>query len=294
MPSKKTTRKPAKRTTKKKQAEPILTPEQKRGITAVIFSMLALLLAFAVFNFGGTLTTAMLHYLRLAFGYAAYLLPVICGLLAYMLFRTDIYEVRTHNYVGFTGFVVSLAALFHVGIARADAATNASDGLGGGYLGYLSSNVLLNILNVAASTVVLLAALLIFMIVATGADFGSMLGWVPGMFRREPRDDKLKPAEAIAEGITVNDNSGAALPIRGTIGGDMPPRPAPAKEEPQEALTAGADADWKAPELALLSQAVSKADAGDVKANAAIIQQTMESFNIGVTMGEVNVGPARN
>lgn len=270
----------------------MLSHEQKRGIAAVVFSALALLLTFAVFNFGGSLTTDMLHYLRLAFGYAAYLLPVICGLLAYMLFRTGTYDVRAHNYIGFTGFVVSLAALFHVGADRALAADTAHAGLGGGYLGYLSSNVLLNILNVAASTVVLLALVLIFMIVATGADFGSIFGWIPRLFQRTPGDVKAKAAEAIAESITVNDNSGATptLPIRGTIGGDLP-RPAPAKEEEHEALTAGTDATWKAPELTLLSHAASKADAGDVKANAAIIQQTLESFNISVTMGEVNVGP---
>jgi len=270
----------------------MLSPEQKRGIAAVVFSALGLLLTFAVFNFGGSLTTDMLHYLRLAFGYAAYLLPVVCGLLAYMLFRTGTYDVRAHNYFGFAGFIVSLAALFHVGADRALAADTAHAGLGGGYLGYLSSSVLLNILNVAASTVVLLAFVLIFMIIATGADFGSLLGWIPRLFHRTPGEEKIKTAEAIAENITVNDNSGASptLPIRGTIGGDSP-RPAQVKEETQEALTAGTDTDWKAPELTLLSHAASKADAGDVKANAAIIQQTMESFNINVTMGEVNVGP---
>ena len=270
----------------------MLSPEQKRGIAAVVFSALGLLLTFAVFNFGGSLTTSMLHYLRLAFGYAAYLLPVICGLLAYMLFRTGTYDVRTHNYVGFTGFIVSLAALFHVGADRALAADTAQAGLGGGYLGYLSSNVLLNILNVAASSVVLLALVLIFMIIATGADFGSLFGWIPRLLHRTPGEERAKTAEAIAESITVNDNSGATptLPIRGTIGGDLP-RPTPIKEETHEALTAGTDVSWKAPELTLLSHASSKADAGDVKANAAIIQQTMESFNISVTMGEVNVGP---
>lgn len=294
MARRKATRRPTKRriTKRRPPAGPMLTHEQKRGISAVVFSALALLLGFAVFNFGGSLTTGMLHYLRLAFGYAAYLLPVISGLLAYMLFRTDAYDVRAHNYVGFAGFIVSLSALFHVGTERTVAEETARAGLGGGLLGYLSSNVLLNILNVAASTVVLLALVLIFMIVATGADFGLMFGWIPRLFHREPGSAKPTAAEVIAENITVNDNSGAApaLPIRGTIGGDLP-RKAPFKEDSQEALTAGTDDSWQAPEMSLLSQAASKADAGDVKANAAMIQQTMESFNIGVTMGEVNVGP---
>ena len=299
MPSKKPARKTSKRSNRRKKAEPILSSAQKRGIAAVVFSMVALLLAFAVFDFGGSLATSMLHYLRLAFGYAAYLLPVIFGLLAYMLFRTDAYQVRAHNYLGFAGFIVSLAALFHVGIASADASTSAQDGLGGGYLGFLSAGVLLNILNVAASTVVLLALLLIFMIVATGADFGSMLGWIPNLLRRTPKDGKEgSPAIAAVapdgDGFRVIDNSGTStLPVRGELNLGAKPTltKTPVKDEPQEALTADADTEWTPPALELLSSASSKADAGNVKGNSDIIKSTMDSFGINVTMGPAQIGP---
>lgn len=50
---------------------------------------------------------------------------------------------------------------------------------------------------------------------------------------------------------------------------------------------------WKHPPLSILSETqVGKADRGDIKGNAAIIEQTLESFGITARVVEVNLGPA--
>lgn len=50
---------------------------------------------------------------------------------------------------------------------------------------------------------------------------------------------------------------------------------------------------WEYPPLSLLSDQVSgKADRGDIKANAAIIEKTLDSFGISARVAEVNLGPA--
>jgi len=50
---------------------------------------------------------------------------------------------------------------------------------------------------------------------------------------------------------------------------------------------------WKYPDVGLLSDSVpGKADRGDIKGNAAIIEQTLESFGITARVVEVNLGPA--
>jgi S-DNA-T family DNA segregation ATPase FtsK/SpoIIIE len=55
----------------------------------------------------------------------------------------------------------------------------------------------------------------------------------------------------------------------------------------------GEDKIWKYPPLNLLSESESpKADRGDIKGNAAIIEQTLESFGITARVSEVNLGPA--
>ncbi len=55
----------------------------------------------------------------------------------------------------------------------------------------------------------------------------------------------------------------------------------------------GEEKIWKYPSFELLSDAgVGKADRGDIKGNAAIIEKTLESFGITARVVEVNLGPA--
>jgi S-DNA-T family DNA segregation ATPase FtsK/SpoIIIE len=53
----------------------------------------------------------------------------------------------------------------------------------------------------------------------------------------------------------------------------------------------GTDTEWVPPSPNLLEETTSKPDAGNVKENAGMIEQTLSSFGIEVAMGEVNVGP---
>src|SRR6266571_6567880 len=136
-----------------------------------------------------------------------------------------------------------------------------------------------------------MAMAVVSLIVASNTHIGELVTRTLGFFRRETLvpAQEIKVNDPTAE-FKVNDNSGPAnaLPVRGQL--ELGKKPA-GPSEPQEALTANTDESWQAPSLDLLSGASTKADAGDVKANAAIIQHTLESFGIGVTMGEVNVGP---
>lgn len=55
----------------------------------------------------------------------------------------------------------------------------------------------------------------------------------------------------------------------------------------------GEDKVWKYPSMDILSETeTGKADRGDIKGNAAIIEQTLESFGITARVVEVNLGPA--
>ena len=129
-------KKPAKKakrstsTRRSKAKAPKLSPEMRQDIAAVFLALLAVLISFACFNFGGTAVTNMFHVLRIVMGYSAYLLPVICGALAWMLFRPSHYAVRGLNYFGFLGLLASMSALFHIGIAPADAQLAAQNGCG--------------------------------------------------------------------------------------------------------------------------------------------------------------------
>ena len=76
--------------------------------------------------------------------------------------------------------------------------------------------------------------------------------------------------------------------------------PAPASSVPHEPLeqklvsnVPGEEMIWKYPSASLLTEAVNgKAERGDIKGNAAIIEKTLESFGITARVVEVNLGPA--
>jgi S-DNA-T family DNA segregation ATPase FtsK/SpoIIIE len=282
------TRRPA---TRKAPVGPAISAEASREIFAVVLGALTLLLLFAVFNFGGSLVTSLFHGLRLTFGYATYLLPLVTGLLAYMLFRSSVYEVRATTYAGFIGVMVSLAGLCQIGVAQSAAIATAQAGQGGGFVGYAVASLMLKVLNVAASSVILAAILAICIILAANARIGSIFAPIAQLFKKS--EDKEEPELTVNEAIKgdefkVNNNTASSiLPIRGTIGGAEAKKAA----KGEDALTMSNDPDWIPPSMELLKNTSTKADAGDVKKNAGIIKDTLESFGINVNMGEVNIGP---
>ena len=281
-----------------KKKAPLLSPEARGEILAVILTVLAVLLIFADFSFGGTLVTSMFHGAEMIFGLAAYILPVIFIMLAWRLFQPSKYQVRAWHYLALIVFVSAFAGLWQLGIDPTTGLEVAKTGGGGGLVGYGLANSMLPLLNRIASTIVLTAVMAIALMVASGLKLSDLAGALRTLFNREPKviEPELKVNDATevhaSPELKVNDHSAApVLPIRGTIGGDPMPMKPVIKEEDKEALTTSEFVDWKTPDMALLSQASSKADAGDVKANAAIIKSTLDSFNIAVQMGEVNVGP---
>jgi DNA segregation ATPase FtsK/SpoIIIE, S-DNA-T family len=207
-----------------------------------------------------------------------------------VLFRISIYEIKVTTYAGFIGILVSLSGLFALSVPNANGIAEASLGNGGGFVGLSVSRVMLNFLNTIASTVVLITILLICIILASNTRISSIFQAIGKIFGigGEKEDKPLQVNEAIKTGdLKVNNNTApSSLPIRGTIGTESKKE---AKSE--DALVLGNDKDWNPPSMDLLKNTSTKADAGDVIRNAKIIKDTLDSFGIAVSMGEVNIGP---
>jgi S-DNA-T family DNA segregation ATPase FtsK/SpoIIIE len=282
--------------------EPLLSVEAQRGIAAVLLSALAMLLALACLNFGGTLPTGLFHLVRLLIGYAGYLLPFLFAALAYRLFRADEeHPVGGLTYFGAAGVIATSAGLLHL-FAHSDPTGAAAAGNGGGMVGLGITSMMLGVMNVAVAGIILGTLLVIFLIAASNADLKSLWKNLAAVFTVKKAEGE---AGSVDMDLKVNDNSGAtavaanSLPVRGELnvgarlGAVLKPAPAAAGngEKSQDALTANSEQAWTPPSIDLLEATSTKADAGDVKANARTIQQTLQSFGIDVTMGEVNVGP---
>lgn len=273
-----------KKTTRKKSEEEIAHAKGiGREIIAVLLIGVAVLLLLASFNIGGTLPSMLIVNLRLAIGYGAYMLPALLGVLAFMLFMDERYELTGWSYAGFVGIVLSLAGLLHVTVSPENAQQIASNGQGGGYLGYAITAGMFTLLNQPASIVILLVILVVCLILASSTRLSDMWRFIRGLFERDDMDEVV-----VNEPIKVNEPTPKvnSLPIRGTIGGE-----AKAEKEPETALVSAADPEWIPPSPELVQVTTSNPDPGNINENLSTIKNTLESFGIEVAMGEVNVGP---
>lgn len=274
----------AKRKTKKNNtpAVPTLNAGVPREIIAIILVALAILLTFAMFNFGGALSSTLFGGLRSLIGMTAFMVPVILLLVAFMLFQPDKYELKTHNYIGFAGFIISLCGLLHIGVDPGDSFQMGQEGNSGGLVGFAVAKVMLMILNVPAASTILVALLIIAIIVAANSRLSDLYASILGFFKRGPNEE-----------IQINESAGSnnALEIRGALNVGNGLRKKEKEKEPETALVSVSDPDWTPPSLDLLKNATGKPDAGNIKENAGTIQSTLSSFGIDVAMGEVNVGP---
>src|SRR3989344_1841076 len=275
-----------------------LKNETRRGVIVVFFVGLAILFTLSLAGLAGPLGDIANNVLKLAFGWAAYVVPIIFLFVAVALFRQKPEEesttVSTHAYVGAVLLTLTITGLMHLWVLRHDM-NQAFDlvklGAGGGYLGVLTSYPLLNFTGFVASLVILLAGLVISFLVTFNISF-------LGLFVRKPAEaetlklvGRLKINNAASNGFmkeTVGEPNKVALREKtefkvNNLDDVMPSN--------KQALVSATDKNWKFPSLDLLDDAKTKVDSGNIEANVAIVQKTLNDFGVEVEMGEVNVGP---
>lgn len=276
-----------------------LKRDTRKTVAMVFFVVLAILFTLSLIGLAGPFGAVANEVLKLAFGWVVYLVPLIFLFVAIALFRQKPEEeastVSTHAYVGAVLLILTLTGLLHLWVLRSDvnqAFQLVKDGRGGGYLGVLTSYPLMHLMGFVASLVVLLAGIIISFLVTFNISFSDL-------FRRSVnsnqetvnRPGKLKINNAANAGFTKE-----------TVG---EPNKVVAKDKPEvfindmddltpakkTKMVSPAEKNWKFPPLDLLDDSKTKVDSGNIEANVAIIQKTLNDFGIEVEMGEVNVGP---
>jgi len=177
------------------------------------------------------------------------------------------------NKISATGLSVSIASL--CGMFQIIFGGLKKDG-GGGMLGSFLVTQILKIFNSPVSFLIFTATLIAGLLLATDTSIRDIFAFFKN---KEEEGEGKKPKENIKihEGVEV------ARDISGRM----------KKPEPKESevMMVGDDKNWKLPSVDLLEDTTTKADSGNVKENAAIIQETLAKFNIDVAMRDVNVGP---
>ena len=162
---------------------------------------LALLTLFSLISLSrGALTEDWLHFLRLAFGWGAYLTPLVFGMAGLWLLLTGSKrepEVAWEKIVGAALlFTVSLA-LAHSLSSPEDPKALAAQGGGGGYLGWLVSWALVSSLGHLGAYIAIAALASIAIVMLSGlspAEIGQALkqGWDRFCYFRESRLSRLR------------------------------------------------------------------------------------------------------
>lgn len=273
-----------------------LRSETRKGVAVIFFCVLSILIILSLIGSAGSFGTITNKILRLAFGWMAFGVPVIFLMVAAALMkqpRDEESTVSTHAYVGGVLLILTMTGFLHLIVIRNNvggAFDLIKQGSGGGYLGLLTSYPLIHVMGFAASAVVLAAAIIVSLLVTFNISFSDL-------FRRSKLD-----AKKAGMPLKIN-NGGLAGFVKDSVS-DL--NKAITREElkpvvhsiedmkiatAKKAAVATADKNWKFPGLDLLDEAKTKVDSGNIEANVAIIQKTLNDFGIEVEMGEVNVGP---
>ncbi|MDQ5944499.1 MAG: segregation ATPase FtsK/SpoIIIE, family [Patescibacteria group bacterium] len=274
-------KKSARPNTRKKQEvaekKPLLSKAAKQDIAAIILIGLGVLLIVAFFGGAGTLGTSFMDAVKALIGQAAYLVPAAFFGLAILLFLPKRFELKGQNYFGLIAFFIVLAGILQFSLAG-EGTTLSDLPSQGGFIGYALWMILHPLLTTPLAIFLLVLVELVVIVIATGVRLADLVRKVFG--REKKAESKL---EVKQPGFAVNNK----LPFRGTVG-EEEPKP---KVGPKAAMTATLDKDWKYPPFDLLKGMSTKADAGNEKEKANIIQRTFQDFGIEVEMVGVNVGP---
>ncbi len=258
-----------------------------RAISALGFTAFSILAFFSIFSQAVGLD--VLHTsLSQFFGVGLFFVPVLTFLLALYLWRFKLEATKPHVLIGIAIFLAAFTTM--VAAFSQEKA---------GEIGYSIWTVMSQLVTTPGAFVVSLAAMIVGLLVLFNTSY----------------DDA---AEMITKGIGGSYSAIMALFHRGGNETDSPfaKHPGPVIQGgsiPQAKPTNGAAVPaqqqglgtqmianlpnqgdvWEYPPLSLLSDSISKkAERGDIKHNAAVIEKTLDSFGIQARVAEINLGPA--
>ena len=303
MAKRKTTRKGSR--SKKVEAPKHALPEgfwsQVLAVGLIAFS---LLLIISWFGGSGPIFDWIKDAAMRTIGLSVYVLPFVSIYIAIAVFRVE--NNKLPGVVKFAAFllIIWFAALF--GLLRKEGAAST-----GGVIGDGVNSVTLSLVNMPVAGFIYTLLIIVTALFVMRISPQAVLAKLWSLIRRDRSEDEAnvrvmrKAAETEAKPNTPMSDFklNAGVP---TLSPEEREKEAkkkarlsslkssvtPDKEaEEKAAMLSVSDPNWKAPSIELLEKKQSPADAGDIQANAHIIQDTLREFNIAVEMEGANIGP---
>ncbi|GIW69483.1 MAG: hypothetical protein KatS3mg101_0230 [Patescibacteria group bacterium] len=298
-------------------------PETIRSVLALLLVSLGLLSLIAFFTPSYSFNSKVVGFLTRLFGKPSILVPfllVIAGLLFIQRLQLKIKEPRIA--IGLILALLSLSGLFHLFIESDEALGAAEKGLGGGFVGYKISNVLISSVSIYGAVVVLFLAVVVSAILLFDISLDQILGFVSEKgaplkdfikrtwpFKKEAVEEfgefesEYKEGEEVSEPAPEKEVE-EEEPEFEVIPTQYEPQKAPvvlsedvtssiAPVSPTGFLSAPPNKIWVEPPLDLLNEPVPETrDLTESKANEKKIIETLKSFGIEAEIASTKVGPS--
>ncbi len=262
-----------------------LSPHAKQAIAAVLVAVVGIFFAAALFDFGGPVGGYVETGLRWAFGFGAYLAPLVCAFYVVALLKP-----KEDNHVSMSK-IIGIAILFVSILGLLELYKEETGGAIG--MGLLWPLVIL--LGKVVAGFILGGFVFIsgFLIFNTGLRFPRFGSNSETEFDEDEDIDNLTLPEETPEDEEDNESNADATPT---------PVPAPSvmssvgaklgiKHAKGDFVVSTFSGPYAPPSLTLLKKDTGKPQTGDVKANANIIKRTLKEFGINVEMDAVEIGP---
>ncbi len=301
---------PKKKKQNKKQAESGSAFKLPKGFWAqtgaILLFLLAALLVVTWFQSGGPVLDWVQKEVGLKFfGFASFAIPVVLIYLGIAIFKDENNKLPSYVYVASLFLAIFLAGLFDI-IIKSDVKSDAS---GGGLIGKWLNIGLLQLVVANLAVIIYLVLIAIDVFLLSRATYSGFVGWLKshkqkidsdGFKKREVNDKSNKPK---AEFEIINETGPLVQGGRsdGDDGSDVSTKPqtslpkssasSPSLTTEKTALVSIQDPNWQMPPINLLGKKQNPADAGDVKKNARVIQDTLHEFGIDVEMTGASIGP---
>ena len=243
----------------------------------------------------GDALIAVYSILKEKFGSLAIMAPIGTVLLGFLFLRLKFVISRPHVAIGYILTFISLLGLLKTGI-----------------FGQTLYQILSEILGTAGSDLVYIAGMFIGLVVFFDTSLDELFA---GFITVLENLNKLVPhffwSMFKSKKMVVKNNKDTAIkqktkgeiPAFATTPASAPKEPVVNKKDVQPAMNiseklvtnvlSGKDGIWEYPPLSLLVEGPGhKADRGDIKKTAAVIEKTLQSFGIDTRVAEVNLGPA--
>ena len=277
---------------KKLPKEPLfddLSPHARQAIWSVIMGTLGIFFLFALFESAGPAGVYTDIGLRYLFGSGAWLTPLACFLYIYVLLHPK--ENDGVSVAKILGTVLLFFTVF-------GSFSLYENGLGG-IVGQALAWPLVYLLGSAVTGILFFGIVLIsiFLIFNTGLKLPSLAGTkallmdvhskdgVPDEELEDFDDIKEEPVKVAEKDTNEEEGDPSKLSAVGALVANI------AKTKPNDIIVKNFSGTYVAPSLSLLSKENSKANIGDVKANANTIKRTLKEFGISVEMDAVESGP---